>query len=60
MWSVFMNLRYPKYFPKERYFLDRIIEIKTTLAQMRRVWEIKSIFGFFIYLHVNSKKNTII
>ena len=38
--------------------LDRIIEIKMTLAQIRRVGELKSIFGFCIYLHVKLKKIT--
>ena len=36
--------------------LNRIIEIKMTLAQMRLVGELKSIFGFYIYLNVNLKK----
>ena len=40
--------------------LDQIIEIKTTLSQMRRVEELTFIFGFRIYLRVNSIKNTII
>ena len=35
--------------------LDRIIDIKTILAQIRRVGELKSIFGFRMFLHVNSK-----
>ena len=47
-----------RFFQRKDGSLDLIIEIKTTLAQMRRVGELKSIFGFCIYLHVNSKNNT--
>ena len=35
---------------------DRIIEIKLTLAQIRRVDKLKSICGFRNSLHINSKK----
>ena len=35
-----------KIFRRKDGSLDRFIEIKTTLAQMRRVKELKSIFGF--------------
>ena len=36
--------------------LDRIIEMKMKLAQIRRVGELKSIFGFCIYFYVYAKK----
>ena len=63
-----MFLILTKIFRRKDGSLDRIIEIKTTLVQMRRVGELKSIFGFVIlpnmyrskvhrfshlYLHVN-------
>ena len=47
-----------KIFRRKDGSLDRFIEIKTTLAQIRRVSELKSIFG--ICLHLNSKNNTLI
>ena len=47
---------YIKIFRRKDSLLDRIIEIKTTLAQLRRVGKLKSNFGFRIYLKVNSKK----
>ena len=50
----------PKFFRRKDGSLDRIIEIKMTLAQIRPVGELKYIFRFCIYLHVNLKKNTLI
>ena len=45
-----------KIFRRKEGSLDRFIEIKTTLAQMRRVGELKSIFGFvFVYMFTFEK-----
>ena len=41
-----IELIYTNIFRRKDGSLDRFIEIKTTLAQMRRVGELKSIFGF--------------
>ena len=59
-YSIIIAFIMTKIFRRKDSSLERIIEIKTTLAQMRRVIELKSIFGFRIYLHVYSKNNTII
>ena len=44
MYTIFVLIS--KIFRGKDGSLDRFIEIKTTLAQMRRVKELKSIFGF--------------
>ena len=45
--KVFMTLQI---FLRNDGSLDQIIEINTTLVQMQRVGEVKSIFRFRIYL----------
>ena len=44
--SMIIGCIISKIFRRKDGSLDRFIEIKMTLAQMRRVKELKSIFGF--------------